>query len=205
MSTKPAGNLQQSFGVPAGIVQKGWGWFLALGVALIALGVMAISMPLVAAIAIELLIGWLLVAVGTVEMISAVGSQRGAGLFWSLLWGLVYLAVGVMLLADPLRGILTLTMLLAILLLAEGVFKIILAVQYRAMGNWGWTLFSGLLSMALGGLIWAQWPSDAAWIIGLLIGIDLIFGGWTMMILGMTAKRLPSGEELQQPSTEQPA
>jgi len=196
MSAKPVEDMQGSFGVPAGIVKKGWGWFLALGLALVVLGILAISMPLFATLAIELLIGWLLIAAGIMEIISAIGSQRGGSLFWSLLWGALYLAVGAMLLADPLRGILTLTALLAILLLAEGALKIVLSIMYRSMGNWGWTLFSGLLSIALGCLIWARWPSDAAWVIGLLVGIDLILGGWAMMLLGITARRLPGDESI---------
>ncbi len=196
MTTESMGSVSRPFAVPCGIVQKGWGWFLGLGISLVVLGVLAISMPLVATLAIELLIGWLLIVAGAVEIVSAIGSQRGLGLLWSLLWGVLYLAVGVMLLAYPLSGMLTLTLLLAILLVAEGIFKIVLSVQYRALGNWGWALFSGIVSLVLGGLIWSRWPCDAAWVIGLLIGIDLIIGGWAMMMLSMDARRL--GKETTQ-------
>ena len=91
-------------------------------------------------------------------------------------------------LGHPIAGVLTLTMILAAFFVVEGIFKIVMAIQMRSMPNWGWMFISGLIALVLGGLIWVGWPATAAWVIGLLVGIDLIFGGWAMMFISLAVK-----------------
>lgn len=170
-------------------VKEKSGWFLALGILMVLLGIAAISMPLLAALAIELLLGWLLVIGGIAQGIHAFGQKQWGGLLWQLLIGVLYLAVGTMLLVEPLRGVLTLTFLLAVFFVAEGILRMIMALKLRPVQNWGWMLVSGVVTLILGALIWANWPSAAVWAIGLLVGIDMVFGGWSLIMLASAARR----------------
>ncbi len=177
-----------------------WGWLMALGILMILLGVIAIGAPLVAALAVDFLVGWLLVIGGLAHLIDSFRSHKWGGFLLELLTGALFLVIGILLLVHPLRGVLTLTMLLGLFFLIEGLFKIVLAVEMRKIWSWGWLLVSGILALIIGLLIWRQWPSSAAWAIGLLLGIDLIFGGWSMIILSLAAK-IPAPKPMESPVT----
>ena len=153
------------------------------------LGAAAIAMPLLAALAVELLLGWLLVIGGIAQAFHAFGQKQWGGFLWQLLMGVLYLVVGGMLLIEPLRGVLTLTFLLAVFFVVEGILRIILSLRLRPVQNWGWMLVSGLVTLVLGALIWANWPSAAVWAIGMLVGIDMIFGGWSLIMLASAARK----------------
>ena len=170
------------------IIQKTKGWFVGAGILLILLGTAAIALPLVASIAIEILFGWLFVVSGIVMSVHSFRALSTGRCFLRLLIGIFYVAVGVMLLAYPMQGVLTLTLLLAILFMLEGAMKISVAVRLRSMPNSGWMLASGIAALVLAGIIWAEWPGSAAWILGLLVGINLIFSGLTMVMLSSTAR-----------------
>jgi uncharacterized membrane protein HdeD (DUF308 family) len=167
----------------------GKGWLMFLGILLVIAGMLAISMPLMASLAIGLLIGWVLMGSGIVQIVHAFSSRRMGRFFLRLLAGLLYLAGGIMLVAAPLRGVLTLTLLLGILFIVEGVCKIIASLQNRDMPNWGWLCFSGLLALIIGLMIWNQWPSSAVWAIGLLVGINILFRGWALIMLAIAVPR----------------
>ena len=171
-----------------GITSKNWGWFLVLGILLVVLGSAAIAFPLIPAVAIEILFGWLLIIGGVAQVVHAFQLRQWKGFLLTLLAGLLYLVVGILMLVYPLRGVVTLTLLLAIFFIIEGIFKIVISSQLKAMSNWGWILCNGVIALILGGLIWAQWPSSAFWVIGLLFGINLIFGGWAMIMLSVAAR-----------------
>jgi uncharacterized membrane protein HdeD (DUF308 family) len=156
---------------------------------MVGLGVAAIAFPWVASVAVELLIGWILVISGALGLVYAFRASRRAGLFFSLLGALLSLGVGVVLLAYPLSGVLTVTLLIALLFATGGVFRILLALQLRPLDHWGWMLVSGILALILAGLILTQWPEAATWVIGVLLGIDLIFAGWTSIFLSLSARR----------------
>jgi uncharacterized membrane protein HdeD (DUF308 family) len=102
---------------------------------------------------------------------------------------LLYLAVGILLLVNPLEGALALTIVLAVFLIVEGIFKIITALRVRDHDGWGWLLASGIMSVILGLLIWAEWPASGLWVIGLLVGIQLRFTGWALVMLALAARR----------------
>ncbi len=174
--------------VPAEGVSKGL--LVFLGVILIIAGIAAVTMPLVASLAVELLIGWVLIVSGIMQSIYSFSSRRWGKFFMRLLAGLLYLIAGIMLAAHPLRGVLTLTLLLGILFVLEGLCKIIGSLQIRAVPRWGGLFLSGVLALIIGILIWRGWPSSSAWAIGLLVGINILCRGWALIALALT---LPTG------------
>ena len=169
-------------------LSRNWGWLLALGILMIILGVVAMAAPVVATIAIQVMLGWLLVISGIAEGIHAFMVKEWRGFLLELLSAVLYLGVGLLLLVDPLKGALALTLILAVFLLVEGIFKIITALRVRDHRGWGWLLASGIVSVVLGVLIWAQWPASGLWVIGLLVGIQLLFTGWSLVMLALAAR-----------------
>ena len=176
-------------------LQQKWLRFLIFGIALIVLGAMAITFPLIATLTIELIIGCILVIGGIAHVIHAFGIRAWSGFFSMLLAGILYLIFGIMMLASPLIGVLTITFLLTSFLIAEGIFKIVIAFQLRPLSNWGWVLFGGIAALLLGFLIWAQWPSSAVWVIGLFVGVDIIFTGWAMVLIALTLHSVNKKED----------
>ncbi|RJX32731.1 MAG: HdeD family acid-resistance protein [Desulfarculus sp.] len=165
-----------------------WRGLLILGIVFLILGSAAIVAPWAAALAVNVLVGWLLLISGVVQILHSFQAHRW-GLIWNLLGSAVYIVAGVLLLTQPLTGVITLTLLLAAFFIVEGVYKLVLAFKVKPSRAWGWLFFSGLLALLLGLLIWARWPGDAPWVLGLLLGIDLIFGGWSLIMVSMAARR----------------
>jgi uncharacterized membrane protein HdeD (DUF308 family) len=164
-------------------------WFLGLGVLLVALGIAAIIFPVAATLAIEVVIGWILVISGVAGIVQAYRAARWKGYLFTLLGALLSLAIGALLLLYPLTGALSLTLVIAAFFFAGGVVRVLLALKVRPLDHWGWTLASGILALAIAVLILVQWPEAAAWVIGLLVGVDLLFGGWTSILLALAARR----------------
>jgi uncharacterized membrane protein HdeD (DUF308 family) len=125
------------------------------------------------------------------QIIYSFSSRRWGNVLMRLLAGLLYLLAGIMLVVHPLRGVLTLTALLGILFVLEGVCKIIGSIQIRGVPHWGALFLSGILALLIGIIIWNGWPSSATWAIGLLVGINIFFRGWALITLG---SELPSGQ-----------
>jgi uncharacterized membrane protein HdeD (DUF308 family) len=169
-------------------LSRNWGWLLAFGILMIILGVVAMAAPVVATIAVQFMLGWLLVIGGIAEGIHAFMAQGWRGFLLELLSAVLYLGVGIVLLVAPLEGALALTFVLAVFLLVEGIFKIITAFRVRDHPGWGWLLASGIVSVILGVLIWAQWPASGLWVIGLLVAIQLLFTGWSLVMLALLAR-----------------
>jgi uncharacterized membrane protein HdeD (DUF308 family) len=169
-------------------LSRNWGWLLAFGILMIILGVFAIGAPVVATIAVQFALGWILVIGGVAEGIHAFMAQGWRGFLFELLSAILYLVVGVLLLVNPVGGALALTVVLAVFLIVEGIFKTVMALRVRDHGGWGWLLASGILSLVLGFLIWAEWPASGLWIIGLLVGIQLLFTGWSLVMLALAAR-----------------
>jgi uncharacterized membrane protein HdeD (DUF308 family) len=181
--------LEEKYATISTEVKGNRNWFLVLGVVTVLLGMAAIFFPFFASLAVELLIGWALVFSGVAGIVHAFRTSKWKGFVFSLLGALLSLGAGIVLLLYPLTGILSLTLFIAAFFLAGGVFRIILALRLRPFDHWGWLLFGGALDLVLAALILTQWPEAAAWIIGLLVGIDLIFAGWTMIMLAAAARR----------------
>jgi uncharacterized membrane protein HdeD (DUF308 family) len=165
------------------VMQETKKWFLASGIILIILGSAAIALPLAASIAIEILFGWIFVMSGVVTIVHSFRALNSGRCILRLLSGIFSLAIGIMLLTYPMQGVLTLTLLLAILFVFEGVMKVAVSIQLRPTPNWAWMLASGIAALILAGLIFSGYPGNVAWVLGLLVGINLIFSGWTMIML----------------------
>lgn len=170
------------------VLSKNWGWLLGLGILMIILGMVAIAMPKPATLAVQVALGWILVIGGIAEGIHAFMAQGWRGFLLELLSAILYLVVGVLLLVNPVAGALALTVVLAVFLIVEGIFKIIMAMRVRDHRGWGWLLASGILSAILGFMIWAEWPASGLWVIGLLVGIQLLFTGWSLVMLALAAR-----------------
>ncbi len=174
----------------AHVLRKNWGWFLALGIALIALGTLAIGSSLVATLATVIAFGTLLLLGGGVQIVGAFFSRKWKGFFQELLVGVLYLVIGFMMLANPAATALAVTLMVGAFLLISGVFRIVASVIERFEG-WGWVFVSGLISAALGIMIWQQWPVSGLWVIGLFVGIEMLFSGWHWVMLAIAARQFP--------------
>jgi uncharacterized membrane protein HdeD (DUF308 family) len=170
-------------------------WFLILleGLFIFILGLFAISQPLIATLSVEFLIGALLIAVGVAQGIRALVHWNDPRSLTTLIGGIFALIAGVLLLVYPLTGAMTLTLLITVFLVLDGITKVVNAFQFRSVQGWGWLLFSGLVSLTLAGLIFSGWPSSATWLIGLYVGIYLLFLGFSLMTLAFYLKKqIPS-------------
>jgi len=157
---------------------KIWGWLVLVA------GMLALLAPFLAGTFVTIMVGASMLVAGLIRLAEAF---QGGG-FWSGLFGLVYTAAGVMIVFDPVPGLLALTMLLVIYFLAVGISEIIAAFQVRPAPGWGFLLLSGVVSTMLALMIWNQWPLSGAWAVGVLVGIQLIFSGMSMITLGSAIK-----------------
>jgi uncharacterized membrane protein HdeD (DUF308 family) len=173
-----------------------WLWFVLLGVALLVLGFVALGSLFIAGLATAVAIGALLLVSGIAEVIGALWCRGWSGFLLHLLSGVLSVVVGGLFLRAPLDALLALTLLLACLLMVGGIFKIVAALSYR-FGAWGWPLVSGVIDLILGVLIGLEWPASALWVIGLFVGISLVFRGFNWIGLGLALRTLPrtSGSE----------
>jgi uncharacterized membrane protein HdeD (DUF308 family) len=167
-----------------------WMFFLIEGLILLALGLTAIVVPPLATVAVEILIGWLVLASGIIGLIMTLRVRGTPGFGWSLTSAVVGIVAGVVLLAWPLSGALSLTLILTIFLSVEGIASIMYALDHRRelTARWGFMLVSGLVDLLLAGLIFAGLPATAAWAIGLLVGINLAFGGVALVAMALRAR-----------------
>jgi len=158
------------------------------GIVLLILGILAICTPMVAGTAVSTMVAILLMAAGIVRMLWAFRAESfGKGVLAFLLGGLT-LGVGVVMLARPLIGLGSLTLVLGVYFLLDGIFDIVAAFQIKPTKGWGWMVFGGATSILLSALIWSQWPLSGAWAIGILVGVRLLFAGWEMIALGAMAR-----------------
>ncbi|GBE57804.1 acid-resistance membrane protein [bacterium BMS3Abin01] len=173
-------------------MRDAWGWFLAMGIILIILGIVAIGVPIAVSVTMTVFLGIIIFIAAVVQLIQAIAAHRWNGFFIHILGAVIYGIFAIALLGDPSRGVRALTLLLAMYFLISGFFKILLAVISHGTSNWGWILFSGTVNFILGALIWSQWPSNSDWVIGLLVGIELLISGWSMLMLSIAAKSVPA-------------
>jgi uncharacterized membrane protein HdeD (DUF308 family) len=167
-----------------------WLWFVLLGIALMVLGFMALGAIPIASLATAVAIGALLLVSGMAEIIGAFWCRGWNGFLLHLLSGVLSVVVGALFLRAPGDALLALTMLLACLLTVGGVFKIVAAIAYR-FGAWGWVLLSGVVDFILAMMIWQEWPASALWVIGMFVGISLVFRGFNWIGLGLAVRAIP--------------
>ena len=170
-----------------------WFWFVILGVALVVLGTVALGSVVIASLAATAVIGVLLLLGGAAEAVGAFWCCRWNGFFMELLAGALSIVVGLLFLRAPVGALADLRLLLARFLMVGGFFKIVAAVGYQ-FAAWGWSLAGGIIDVILGVMIWQEWPASALWVIGLFVGINLLFRGVNWIALGLALRSLPRPE-----------
>jgi uncharacterized membrane protein HdeD (DUF308 family) len=166
-----------------------WKFFLIEGIVLLILGAIAVCVPPLASVTVEFLVGWLILLSGVLGLVMTFQTRGSPGFGWSLLSAVVGILVGCMLLIWPLTGVLSLTFLLTVFLALEGVASIMYALAHRRENSsrWGMMLVSGIVDLVLAGLILAGLPGTAVWAIGLIVGINLLFGGVALIAMALQA------------------
>jgi uncharacterized membrane protein HdeD (DUF308 family) len=171
-------------------IHRHWGLFLFEGIVLIILGTLAVLVPAVASVAATIVFGWILLLSGIMGLIATFRAKGSPGFGWSLLSAVLGIAAGIILLTTPLQGALSLTAVLIAFLIIEGVSTVLFALEHRkgASGRWTWLLTSGIVDIILGVILLAGLPGTAVWALGLLVGINMIFGGWALVWMALHAR-----------------
>jgi uncharacterized membrane protein HdeD (DUF308 family) len=181
------GTMQRAF---ASAIHEHWGLFLAEGIILVLLGVIAIVVPPIATIAFTLIVGWVFLFSGAAGLFTTFYIGRSPGFWWSLISALIGIAAGLILVARPITGSLSLTLVLIAFFVVEGIVSIMYAIEHRSQltGRWGWMLVSGIVDLILAVIIFAGLPESATWAIGLLVGINMLFGGSALIAIALAAR-----------------
>ena len=173
----------------AATIHAHWKLVLAQGIVMMVLGFLAVVEPNVATFAVSIFVGWLFFIGGIFRTLSVWRARAMPGFAWALLTALLAIVLGLILIFRPLAGVLTLTMVLIAFFILEGITAIALAVQHREqLRSWVWVLFSGIVDLLLAFLIWDGWPSSADWAIGLLVGINMLFFGLSLVMTALAAR-----------------
>jgi uncharacterized membrane protein HdeD (DUF308 family) len=166
------------------LLGRSGGWLFALGLAFIVLGAIAIVEPLVAGLALALLVGWLLVFGGVAHAIAAFSGGGASRVAWQAVLAFIYIVGGVYFIMNPVIGLGSLTLFLAAILVAEAVVELVAYFQTRTEGASTWGLVNGLVTLLLGIMIWSRWPSSSVWAIGTLVGVNLLMTGFSRLMAG---------------------
>jgi uncharacterized membrane protein HdeD (DUF308 family) len=158
------------------------------GVLLILFGAVAMGSPFLAAVAVSVVVGWLILLAGLVHVMLAFRAHGAGSRIWKLLVGIAYVCFGGYLLFHPVLGVTSLTLVLASLFVIEGILDIVLFVKMRPAHGSSWVVIDGIVSLLLGGMIYLQWPSSSAWAIGTLVGISMIFSGVARVMMSFAVR-----------------
>lgn len=178
----------------ANALHRHWKLYLAEGIALVVLGAIAILVPPVATLAVTILLGWLFLVSGVIGLFTTFMMRHAPGFWWSLLSAALGVLVGGLLLARPISGAFSLTIVVIAFFIIEGVASIMFALEHKRelSGRWGWMLVSGIVDLILAAFVFAGLPSTAAWAIGLLVGINMVFGGSALIAMALHARNAPA-------------
>jgi uncharacterized membrane protein HdeD (DUF308 family) len=173
-------------------VRRHWGLFLVQGLVMLVLGLLALARPMIATIAVELFAAWLFLIGGIVGLAGVFTAWKTPGFAWALIRAVLAILIGVLLLWRPIAGVLTLTLLLAAFFAAEGIAYIIASISQRAAlpGSWLWVLLSGVIDLILAAIIISGWPGTAAWVLGLMVGINLLMSGVALVVTALACRRV---------------
>lgn len=163
-------------------LRKEWWAILLLGIVLIVCGTVAIAVSPLTSVVTVAMFGVLLLVGGVLQLVGAFWAGKWSGFLLSLLVGLLYIVNGAIIFHNPMSSTVVLTLLLASMLIFVGIFRIVASLT-MGFHQWGWPLVNGVISLLLGVMIYKQWPSDAVWLIGTFVGIELIFNGWTWVMI----------------------
>jgi uncharacterized membrane protein HdeD (DUF308 family) len=166
------------------------GWTTTIAILMIVLGIMAIVFPFFATVASTLVFGWIFIFAGITQIVYAFQSKGAGQVVWKLILGLLYFLAGILVVVNPLEGVLTFTLVLGITIFVQGIIQVTIAFQMRRISpNWGWMLVSGLIGIIFGIFVWSNFPFMAAWLIGTLIGVNLLSDGVWMLTLHSGQRR----------------
>jgi uncharacterized membrane protein HdeD (DUF308 family) len=173
------------------LVRRKWKWLCGLGLVLIVMRMVAIAAAAFVTLATMVFFGCLLLVAGILQTMQAIAMRRWSGFYIDLIAGLLYTVIGLMTVFHPGATAVALTLIIAVLLILSGIFRIVIAwaVSYQ---NRLWLFLHGVVNLLLGFVIWQSWPVSGSWVIGLFIGIDMIFNGVSLLMLGLAAKKLSS-------------
>jgi uncharacterized membrane protein HdeD (DUF308 family) len=171
-------------------IRKHWVAALLLGIVLVVLGMLAIAAPYAAATVAVLYLSVVLLVASGVQLAEGILGRGVGNFFLHLLVAILYFIAGVFVFEHPGRTIAGLTLVIAAVLFVEGVLRSVVALTERFHG-WGWVLLNGVIALVLGVMIWRQWPESSLWVIGLFVGIDLLFNGWSLIMLALALRGLP--------------
>jgi len=173
-------------------VREHWKLFLTEGVILVVLGMAAILVPVLASVVIAVFLGWLFAVGGIVGLVATIMGRRAPGFGWALVSALVALAAGLALIGWPVAGAVSVTFVLTVFLIADGILMIAFGLDHRRSmsAQWGWLVVNGVVDLVLAGLIVWALPGSAVWALGLIVGIDLLFGGWSLIAMALSARQV---------------
>ena len=171
-----------------GALQKNWGWMLSLGIFMVVLGTIGLGMTALFSEVVVMYFGFLLLFGSGVQLLQAFRAQAWKGRLSHILIALVYLAGGVVAVTEPAVAGITLALLMAWVFIAIGALRLAMAWQMRGTAGWLWTLLGGVLSVALGVMIINEWPQSGLWVIGLFVAIEMLFAGWSQIMIAIAAK-----------------
>lgn len=170
-------------------LKSSWVWLALLAVISLVGGVLALFNPFAATLAATLMAGWAFAILGIIQLVQAFQVRGWGGFVWSLLFGVLTLVVGISLIFNPLAGMVSLTLLIAVLFLIMGAIKLMYGFSLRPVSGWGWVLASGILSLALGIMILADFPYSATAVLGILLGIELLSNGVLFLLVALGLRR----------------
>lgn len=169
------------------VLRERRGWIMALGIVLIVLGAVAIGSSVLMTVATMMFVGWLMIFGGVLEALHAFTCKAWSGFFVDLLSGILYAVAGFFIVANPAASALALTFVIALYLIFSGIFRIVITLV-RRFEHWPWFLLHGVVGLVLGVAIWRQWPLSGLWVVGLFVGIDMVFNGWSLVMLAILAR-----------------
>jgi uncharacterized membrane protein HdeD (DUF308 family) len=176
------------------IARQSLNWSIAFSILMIVAGILAIAMPPAAGLAVNIVVAWLLLFSGATHLVFAWHMRTAGAAIWEVLLGLLYGVIGIYLLAQPVAGLVTLTLALAIYLFLEAVLEFTVWGSLRRLPGAGWLLFDAVVTLVLAVMIWRSWPASSEWVIGTLVGVSMLFSGTTRLMLSLSARQLvPSG------------
>jgi uncharacterized membrane protein HdeD (DUF308 family) len=184
------GDLNKLQSKMSAAVREHWKAFLFEGILLAILGLAAMIVPPLASLAVTIFLGWMFLVSGVAGLVLSFWARAMPGFWWSLISAALAVLAGGILLARPMQGVLTLTIVIGAYFLAEGVATIMYALEHRRelSGRWSWLLVAGLMDILIAFFIIAGLPGSAEWAIGLLVGINLLFGGATLIGMALAAR-----------------
>ena len=171
-----------------GELKKHWAWMLSLGIVMVILGVIGLGMTVLFNEIVVMYFGFLLLFGSGVQLMQAFRAEAWKGRVWHVLIALVYIVGGIIAVTEPVIAGMTLALLIAWTLIVIGVLRLVMALQMRGAAGWLWTLLGGVLSVVLGVMIINEWPQSGLWVIGLFVAIEILFAGWSQIMIALAAK-----------------